>query len=486
MSIKISELMEFAEKLALEAGKRAFELRWNTDLVISAKEDNSKVTNADYLVEQGVIDQILSRFPEHRIRGEEHGTINGQSGSNYYWAIDAIDGTSSYVNHEITCAVNIALLKDRQVLLSAVYNPFTNELFTTSAGGVSRLNGKQLPLVTKNSIADATLNYQLSRTRADDIRCLVSLWKDRQISKVVEAGGSPAYNLACVARGSYDYFVMHCSRPANPEDYCGAVSIVRNAGGIVTNLDGYEIECLTHQGYFVAGINPTRHDAFLDTLRLSGFGVEKKRPRVVFLAGLYGTGKSTFAGKLVGKLGYRSFNADDMRRQLNMGSYREKDGDVVWGTLFWKAGKELDNGGSVILESLFLDETQRKPDFDFARSKNADGMFVEIVCPESIAKKRISARPVSRSGEHVPTNRVDHYDQKKDLWEPIIPGLRAADRDFISYLIYDSQGNKLYAAYLRSQHEEWANEIAAALGGDLSPAPTSLVEAKKRYAHFPG
>lgn len=477
--------MEFAEKLAREAGKLAFELRWNSDLVISAKEDNSKVTNADYLVEQGVIDQIQNRFPEHRIRGEEHGTINGRSGSSFCWAIDAIDGTSAYINHEINCVVNIALFEDRQVLLSAIYNPFTNELFSTSGEGVSRLNGKQLPLVTKSSIADSTLNYQLSRAKADDIHCLVSLWKDRKIAKVVEAGGSPAYNLACVARGSYDFFVMHCSRAANPEDYCGAVSIVRNAGGIVTDLDGHSIDCLTHQGYFVAGIDPARHDAFLDTLRLSGFGVEKKRPRVVFLAGLYGTGKSTFAGRLAEKLGYRNFNADDMRRQLNMGSYDEKDGDVVWGTLFWKAGKELDNGGSIVLESLFLNEAQRKPDFDFVRSKNADGMFVEIVCPESVAKKRISARPASRNGRHVPTNRADHYDQKKDLWEPIIPGLQVADRGFISYLIFDSQANKLYAAYLRSRHEEWANEIAAALGVDLSPAPTSLVEAEKRYAYLP-
>ena len=478
------ELIEFAINVAEEAGDIAFRLRWDSDLIVSFKEDGSKVTNADFESERHIIRAIQEKYPDHRIHGEECGAINKDSGSPYLWTIDAIDGTFAYINYENNSVVNLALLEGDRTLLGVIYNPFTHELFYTSEDQSSELNGKKLPLVKTKPLEESTLNYQISRDKADETRFLHSLWQEKKIAKIIEAGGSPAYNLACVAKGSYSHFVMYCSRAARPEDYCGPVSIVRNSGGCVTDLEGNDIVCLAHKGYFVASSDPTNHEEFLEMLRNTGFGVKKHRTKVIFAAGFYGTGKSTLARKLSDNLGYLSFSADKTRHEFGFSGYNTNDCDLIWGTLFWQAGKELDKGGNIIIESLYLNEGQRKPDYDFARGKNADGMFIEIVCSEATAKSRISKRPDSRDGTHVPTNRIEHYDLKKDQWEPVIPDLQTADRGFISYLIFDSHANKLYTAYLRAPHKEWAKEIAEALGVTLASAPESLIKAEKRYSYL--
>jgi hypothetical protein len=141
----------------------------------------------------------------------------------------------------------------------------------------------------------------------------------------------------------------------------------------------------------------------------------------------------------------------------------------------------LKEGRSVIVESTYLNEEQRGPDYDLGRSKDAEGMFIEVVCPEDVAKKRINSRPVSPDGVHVPTNRIEHYEKIKDEWEPVVPGLMKADRSFISYMIYDSHTDTLHEGFIRDRHKDWAHEIANCLGLPLLPKDPNLMNNPKRY-----
>ena len=44
----------------------------------------------------------------------------------------------------------------------------------------------------------------------------------------------------------------------------------------------------------------------------------------------------------------------------------------------------------IIIESTYLNTEQRQPEFNLARNKNAEVMFIEIICPEEIASIDIS------------------------------------------------------------------------------------------------
>jgi len=309
----------------------------------------------------------------------------------------------------------------------------------------------------------------------------LSLWKNGNIKKLIDQGGSPAYNLALVAKGSHSHFVMHCTKQPGLEDYSAPVLLVRNSGGLVTDLEGNNIDPLTHKGFLIASSSPEFHRQLLEILKTLEFGKDPVRGKIVFIGGFYGTGKSTLAIKLEEELGFERFNSDITRRDFNIESYDENDEDVVWGTIFWKIGKILQNKKGAILESTFLNEEQRKPDFDLANSKNADAIFIEVVCPELVTKDRIKSRPVSPDGIHVPTNRIEFYDKKKDLWEPVIPDLMRFGRDKISYLIFNSDKNTLHEGLVREEHRELVKKIADCLRVELLPRDDVLINNPFRY-----
>jgi len=482
MEEKIEGFLRVGKDAAKKAGRVALEIL-ERGIVIEKKEDGSSVTNADIDCEKMVVDSILSYYPKHQIHGEEFGLWNKDGESEYLWAVDPIDGTSSYLSHESNFCVNISLLKNKMPLLGIIYNPITDEMFTTAEAKASEMNGRKLPLIKKNEFKEGTLNMQFPVPKEKDMNILISLWADKYFKKILDLSGSPVYNLALVAKGAHDHFVMYCSRDPNIWDYSAGVLLVRNSGGIVTNLEGKDVDPLTHKRYMIASSNKIVHERLLGLLKEYDFGSsEKKKEKMILIGGFYGTGKSSLAMKLAEKLGYQRFNSDISRRDFKLEKYELKDSDVVWGTIHLKAALALQEGKGVIIESTYLDDWQRHFEYNIALNNNADVILIEVICPEEIAKKRISERAVSPDGFHVPTNRVEYYDKKKDLWEPVIYGLNKFNRKHISYLIYDSVKNELYEGFLRKEHRKFAEDIANSLELELLKASEKIVNAKKRYA----
>lgn len=478
MEERPSDFINVAEEAALAAGRVVRTLRDNADLRITQKPDGTIVTNADVEAERRARAVIRFHYPDHEIHGEELGADPAHPDTPHLWTVDPIDGTSAYVNFETTACTNVAVLTHKKAVAGAVYNPFTHELFTAAEGAPATLNGHPLPLVDSG-----TLNYQLSRSNADEVDVLVKhLWSERHVNKVIEQGGSPAYNLACVAKGSHSHFILDCTREARPEDYGAPVLLVRQAGGRVTDLDGNDIDAFSHSGFLVASSQAANHDRFLRLLQQYEFGrTAGGHGRIVFVGGFYGTGKSTLAKKLE-DYGYRRFGSDLTRREFGLDRYDAGDSDIVWGTIFWKAGSVLEDGGQVVIESTYLDEAQRFRDYDLARSKDADGVFIEVVCSERETKRRIAARPTSPDGLHVPTNRTQFYDATKDRWEPVVPGLLKRNRQRISYLVYDSETHTLYEGLVRPWHREWVEAIAQQLAAPLVAGDGDVMLGEKRYA----
>ena len=226
----IKDFLLLGEKAAKEAGQIILKFQNKLEFTVSSKQDGTEVTNADMEAEKKIIEIIKSECPNHKIYGEEFGLQDKDSKSDYLWAIDPIDGTSAYINQELTACVNLCLLKNNKAILGVIYNPFTNELFTAKEGE-SKLNGNKLPYI-KQTAEKRTLNYHPSKKNIKDIKILLTLWKDGHVKKLIDQGGSPAYNLAMVAKGAHSHFIMDCYRDPNPEDYSAPVLLVRNAGEI--------------------------------------------------------------------------------------------------------------------------------------------------------------------------------------------------------------------------------------------------------------
>ena len=222
----IERRLDFAKKLAREAGAKAYEYFQSIgDLVIESKGVQDMVSNADLEVETFVRERILTAFPDDGIIGEEHQDVKSTSG--YTWAIDPIDGTANFVTGIPAWCVIIACVHDDQTKIAAIHEPSHNELFWAAKGQGAFLN--ETPIRVSDSPGLHVGNTAIGmngRTSTDDASRVVAL--------IVERGGlfyrnaSGGLSLSYVAAGR---LIGYIESHMNAWDCLAGQLLVAEAGG---------------------------------------------------------------------------------------------------------------------------------------------------------------------------------------------------------------------------------------------------------------
>lgn len=250
-----------AKQIINEAGKIVKEARATNSFGYSFKKDDTPITNIDKQIQQYITKRLEDSF-DIQVMGEEANTKVDESKP--YWAIDPIDGTWAFITHENTSAINLSLIEDGEVTLGIVFNPFTDEFFYTEKGSGSYIGMLNLPLRVNNEVA--VVNFKPEREHPI-VKNLNRLYKENRIKKLVSIGGSITYSICMVAKGSFSNYIAYFDNHANAWDLSAAVLIVRNSGGYVTDLDGNDIDAVSHKGYIVASANKTVKDKFLEMMK---------------------------------------------------------------------------------------------------------------------------------------------------------------------------------------------------------------------------
>lgn len=122
---------------AARGGAAELSRYFNKSFTVSNKEGiNNLVTEADHASEKAILEIVKNEFPDHNILSEEVGEIIQDS--NFKWIIDPIDGTVNFAHSIPLCCVSIAVEKDGEVIMAAVYNPILNEFFLLKKEGAQR------------------------------------------------------------------------------------------------------------------------------------------------------------------------------------------------------------------------------------------------------------------------------------------------------------------------------------------------------------
>jgi myo-inositol-1(or 4)-monophosphatase len=108
-------------------------LRAVLDVEDKGERGYDPVTVADHAAEAVIRAEIARAYPDHGIRGEEHGTQVGAS--KYTWVIDPIDGTRSFILGQMHWATLIALNDGDGVVVGVAHQPYVGESFVATAGG---------------------------------------------------------------------------------------------------------------------------------------------------------------------------------------------------------------------------------------------------------------------------------------------------------------------------------------------------------------
>ncbi|MGB5345754.1 MAG: inositol monophosphatase family protein [Woeseia sp.] len=201
---------------------------------IEQKGRNDFVSEADRAAERAVLSAIEKHYPDHAILAEE----SGQSGeSEYVWVIDPLDGTTNYLHGFPVFCVSIAVLHNGKPEHAVVYDPLRQELFTASKGAGAQLDGRRIR-VSKTTMLERALlgtGFPYRDSNLDLDAYLAMFKKALENTAGVRRPGSAALDLCYVAAGRIDGF---WETGLKSWDIAAGALLIREAGGIISGLDG--------------------------------------------------------------------------------------------------------------------------------------------------------------------------------------------------------------------------------------------------------
>ncbi len=199
----------------------------------STKEKFHLVTESDILIEELLINDLKTYYPDYSIFSEEVGNIENKSGIR--WIIDPIDGTADFVFGIPYFAVSVSLEKDGEIIEGYVYNPVSDEFYYSKKDeGRSYLNGEEIKPSQTNEFSDSLIAFGYSSVY-EKISIYYEEW--RYLFDNCKKGMpliAPALTICNVARGRIDAYIDFGS---SMEGHSAAALILKNSGGKVMNYD---------------------------------------------------------------------------------------------------------------------------------------------------------------------------------------------------------------------------------------------------------
>ncbi|MDH3748728.1 MAG: inositol monophosphatase [Gammaproteobacteria bacterium] len=230
-------LLNVAVMAARSAGDTLIRKMRSLDkLKVEKKGHNDFVSDADLAAERAVIATVQKHYPEHAFLAEESG-VTGES--EFVWIIDPLDGTTNYLHGFPVFAVSIALQVKGKLEHAVVYDPLRQELFTASRGQGAQLDGRKIRVSGRDRLEQSLIGtgFPFRQADAEMTPYLDMLHKVVRNTSGVRRPGAAALDLCYVAAGRLDAF---WETGLSAWDLAAGALIIREAGGIVSGLDGSE------------------------------------------------------------------------------------------------------------------------------------------------------------------------------------------------------------------------------------------------------
>ncbi|HEX3486319.1 MAG TPA: inositol monophosphatase family protein [Micropepsaceae bacterium] len=230
------------------------------NLQISRKGPADFVSNADSRTERVLIEELTRARPGYGFLVEESGIIEGRD-KTHRFIIDPIDGTTNFLHGIPQFCMSIALEREGAIVSGLVFNPVTDEMYVAEKGHGAFLNDRRLRVAARQNLPDILVASGapfLGKDGRDQF--LTELDAVVASTAGMRRFGSAALDLAWVASGRFDAF---WERNLKPWDIAAGLLLVREAGGVVSDLDGRDR--MLENGHILA-TNEALHRQLMDLL----------------------------------------------------------------------------------------------------------------------------------------------------------------------------------------------------------------------------
>jgi histidinol-phosphatase len=261
----LSEILDFAVALSEEAGRFILPL-WKK-VAVDHKADGSEVTEADRGAERLLRKHLSERDPDHAILGEEFGGEQNPD-AEHLWLLDPVDGTASFAIGLPLFGTLIGYLRRGTACVGVIRAHAMRELvYAARDQGCWYKRGQRKPIQVRTSgvtdlacafVVSTTLEYtdMDPRDPVPELRLSHLYRKARRFR-----WSGDCINYARLCQGHVDVALDSRMRPW---DIAALAPCVREAGGVLTSLDGNED--VVWQPNLVASANPMLHAQVLELL----------------------------------------------------------------------------------------------------------------------------------------------------------------------------------------------------------------------------
>jgi myo-inositol-1(or 4)-monophosphatase len=263
MATSPSDLAAYLETACAAAERGAAVLEeWRRRFQVREKGRFDLVTEADLASQQAIREFVLGRHPGHGFLGEEDKSPQARPSPDAppTWIVDPLDGTTNYVHDCPLYCVSIGLQVAGEMTVGVVLDPSRQELFRAARGLGAWLGERRLCTSRAGRLEEALLatGFAPDLTGREEI---LDWWRYFSLrTRSLRRTGSTALNLAYVAAGRFDGYWAFDN---HVWDVAGAMVLVREAGGVITNVDGSDYDPYTPDALASNGpLHPLLLEAF--------------------------------------------------------------------------------------------------------------------------------------------------------------------------------------------------------------------------------
>ncbi len=240
-----------------DAAPRVRTIEWKT------KRPADFVSEVDLAAEAAVLGVVHRLAPHASVLAEESAAQGAATPTpaGTVFVVDPLDGTTNFLHGYPEYAVSVGVVVEGTPVAGVVIDVALSETFTAFAGGGAFANGGPIHVSAIDEPGRALIGTGFPFTRMEDVDPYVA-----QLAQVmrgaagVRRAGAAALDLASVAAGRFEAF---WETVLSPWDIAAGIVLIREAGGIVTDLNG--IPCPVARTGVVAG-NPSMHAWLLGRL----------------------------------------------------------------------------------------------------------------------------------------------------------------------------------------------------------------------------
>jgi 3'(2'), 5'-bisphosphate nucleotidase len=216
---------------------------------IREKGVDDPVTAADMASNRIITHTLREAFPKHAILTEEEPDTWGQTGHEWVWMIDPLDGTRDFIKANGEFVTMVGVTHDAEPVVGVVIEPTTGqELYAVKGMGAY-----------KSFVSAREKSSKLTASHAPDLKGLrIAVSRSHRDSKVDElirlldvqaeiSSGSVGRKMALVINGEVDLYV-HPARGTKLWDTCACEVIASEAGLVFLSGTGEPIQYLRPTG----------------------------------------------------------------------------------------------------------------------------------------------------------------------------------------------------------------------------------------------